>query len=278
LPLDLGSLRVDRGSPIPLYFQIERMIQSSIESGLVTVAEQLPNEPDLAERFGVSRSVIRQALSCLEQSGLLTRVRGQGTFVTARQQHSWHLQSSEGFFENEGRRGRTVASRVLRARVEPLPSWAAMLLGASEGASGVVLERLRWVDGLLTIYDLNYLPPELEEGVVTLRDDPGGSLYDVLRLRYGLAVSGGHRLIDAVLATDGIAALLEVDAYSPLLRVEAVDLDATNSPFDCYRTWVRPDRLRLEVEVTDPIHSRRRARPTPEDYMGSARARIDELV
>jgi len=259
-PPDLSRLVLDHASPVPLYFQVERLIELEIGTGRFAIGDRLPAEPELADHFAVSRSVIRQALARLEQEGLLSRRRGHGTFVTSKQPHSWQLQSSAGFFENEvGRLGRSVTSRVLRTEVEPLPLWAAELLGLPAGALGVVLERLRSVDGLLTLYDLNYLPERFAETVTSLRADPKGSLYEVLKGRHDVSVAGGHRIIEAIVATDALAALLEVATGDPLLLIEAVDLDAAHEPFDCYRTWVRPDRLKVEVQVARTPTTRRSA-------------------
>jgi GntR family transcriptional regulator len=262
MPLNLDLLTIERGSPVPLYFQIERLIEREIGSGRFVPSERLPPEPELASSFGVSRSVIRQALARLERDGVIARERGRGTFVAASRPHSWQVQSSEGFFENEvGRLGRSVSSRVLRALIEPLPAWAAELLAVPPGTRGVTLERVRFVDGMLTLYDLNYLPVHYADAVLALSDAPSGSLYDVLRARHGVTVESGHRMIDAVAADDGLGRLLEVEAGTPLLLVEGVDIDGNNLVFDCYRTWVRPDRLKLEVQVTHGLRSRAGARP-----------------
>jgi GntR family transcriptional regulator len=257
MPLNPESLTIDRRSPVPLYFQIERLIEREIGSGRFLPNERLPTEPELADSFGVSRSVIRQALARLERVGVIARERGRGTFVATTRPHSWQVQSSEGFFENEvGRLGRSVSSRVLRALIEPLPVWAAELLSVPKGTAGVTLERVRFVDGMLTLYDLNHLPEQYAAAVLALSDAPSGSLYDVLRAQYGVTVEGGHRIIDAVLADEVLGRLLEVDTGAPLLLVEGVDIDSNNRIFDCYRTWVRQDRLKLEVQVAQGMRSR----------------------
>jgi GntR family transcriptional regulator len=257
MPLDLSSLAVDRRLPVPLYFQIERQIEQQILGGRAKPGSRVPPEPDLAEHLGVSRSVVRQALTRLEQGGLLSRRPGRGSFVTEKQRRSWRLEGSEGFFQDEVERlGRSVVSRVLRCQVELLPSWAVEALQLEPAASGVVLERLRYVDGLVALYDLNYLPERFASAVLPLKDDPHGSLYRVLEEEYGLVVEHGVRIVDAVIAGGRFAELLEVERTAPLITLEAVDLDGDLEPFDCYRTWVRPDRVKLEVQVTP---TRRRA-------------------
>lgn len=45
--------------------------------------DKLPNEHELAEKLGVSRTTIREAVKTLVANGVLTIVRGRGTFVTA---------------------------------------------------------------------------------------------------------------------------------------------------------------------------------------------------
>lgn len=248
--LEQISPSLDRVSPVPLYFQVEQALASQIRRGAIPIGSRLPTEPELSDHFGVSRSVIRQAFRRLEQEGLVARRRGVGSFVLEKDPPSWQLQGSGGFFEDEVTRlGREVVSRVLRAEVVPLPRWAAVLLELDEGAPGVVLERLRYVDGLLTVYDLNFLQEQFADAVLSLRSAPHGSLYETLRRTHAATVVSGRRTVDAIVAGAEFAQVLEVDEHAPLLFVEAVDLDAAQRPFDCYRTWLRPDRLKIRVDV-----------------------------
>lgn len=53
----------------------------SLRDGIYAAAAQLPSELELAEALGVSRTVVRDALSELERDGYLERVRGIGTLV-----------------------------------------------------------------------------------------------------------------------------------------------------------------------------------------------------
>jgi GntR family transcriptional regulator len=270
--LERISPTLDRVSPVPLYFQVEQALASRILEGALPTGVRLPTEPELSEHFGVSRSVIRQALLRLEQMGLVARRQGIGSFVAQNDPPSWQLQGSQGFFEDEVTRlGREVVSKVLRAEVAPLPQWAAALLELDEGMPGVVLERLRYVDGLLTVYDLNYLPERFADAVRSLRGAPQGSLYETLRRTHGVTVVSGRRTIDAILAGAEFAHMLEVDAYAPLLLVEAVDVDAAQQPFDCYRTWLRPDRLRIRVEVVPPSRESLPMIPRDAQFVGEQR-------
>ena len=59
-------------------------LATAIRLGVFVMGEQLPPERDLAERLGVSRNTLREAIAALRDSGLVTtrRGRGGGTVVT----------------------------------------------------------------------------------------------------------------------------------------------------------------------------------------------------
>jgi GntR family transcriptional regulator, transcriptional repressor for pyruvate dehydrogenase complex len=65
-----------------LYEQIVQQIEESILKGALKPGDQLPPERDLAERFGVSRTAVREAVKALREKGLVEAYTGRGTFVT----------------------------------------------------------------------------------------------------------------------------------------------------------------------------------------------------
>lgn len=86
-PLQLG---VDRGSPVPLYFQLAQQLEAAIEDGTLTPGSLLGNEIDLAGRLGLSRPTVRQAIQSLVDKGLLVRRRGSAPrWCTARSNARW---------------------------------------------------------------------------------------------------------------------------------------------------------------------------------------------
>ena len=58
-------------------------IRADIESGMVAVGGKLSSEAALAQQYGVSRSVVREALRSCNALGLTTTKTGRGTFVVA---------------------------------------------------------------------------------------------------------------------------------------------------------------------------------------------------
>ncbi|PPS70518.1 MULTISPECIES: GntR family transcriptional regulator [Streptomyces] len=64
----------------PKYWHLKTVLSEALDSEF-SVGEILPNERDLAARFGVARATLRQALEQLELEGRLQRRRGVGTTV-----------------------------------------------------------------------------------------------------------------------------------------------------------------------------------------------------
>lgn len=65
----------------PKYQILQEWLRERIISGEYCENQQIPTEAELAEQFPYSRHTIRQAISTLENEGLLRRIRGKGTFV-----------------------------------------------------------------------------------------------------------------------------------------------------------------------------------------------------
>lgn len=60
---------------------VQRELERLILSGQIAVNEQLPTESDLAKSFGVSRTVVREAIHRLEAQGLVRAKVGSGSYV-----------------------------------------------------------------------------------------------------------------------------------------------------------------------------------------------------
>src|SRR5215212_6058558 len=63
--------------------EVQARLQAQIEAGFYRQNERLPSESELARQFGVSRPVIREALTRLHALGLTASQTGKGTFVVS---------------------------------------------------------------------------------------------------------------------------------------------------------------------------------------------------
>ena len=76
-----GLRRPERGGQVPLYYQLGEILKQRLEAGAWEPGTLFPAEREIEEHFGVSRSVVRPALSLLERDGAIYRRRGSGTYV-----------------------------------------------------------------------------------------------------------------------------------------------------------------------------------------------------
>ena len=65
-----------------LYEQIVQQIEESVVKGILKPGDQLPAERELAQRMGVSRTAVREAVKTLREKGLVEAYSGRGTFIT----------------------------------------------------------------------------------------------------------------------------------------------------------------------------------------------------
>jgi GntR family transcriptional regulator, N-acetylglucosamine utilization regulator len=78
-----GLRRPERGGKVPLYYQLGEILKQRLEEGGWEPGTLFPSERELEEHFGVSRAVVRPALSLVERDGVIYRRRGSGTYVAA---------------------------------------------------------------------------------------------------------------------------------------------------------------------------------------------------
>jgi GntR family transcriptional regulator, transcriptional repressor for pyruvate dehydrogenase complex len=74
--MDLAPIKSTR-----IYEEIVRQVKAMIAEGRLKAGDRLPPERDLAEKFVVSRTSVREALRALESLGLVEIRPGEGTFV-----------------------------------------------------------------------------------------------------------------------------------------------------------------------------------------------------
>ena len=245
--MDLNK-RVDHNSFIPLYIQLKEILQAYIEQDVWQSGAQLPSEPDLCRIYGISRTVVRQALQELQREGLIFRRKGKGTFVAEPKFKESHVQRLSGFYQDMVAQGHQVISRVLRQKVVPADPKVARYLQLEPETAVILTERLRLVNGEPINLVTNYIPyehcPKLVKANLTDQ-----SLYAFIQRECGKIIVRGRRTIEAVLANNYEAQLLEVDPNEPLILVNGQSFLQDGTLLEYYHGLHRSDRSHFEVEL-----------------------------
>ncbi|MDH6696540.1 GntR family transcriptional regulator [Streptomyces sp. MAA16] len=220
--LDSVDFALDRGSPVPLYYQLAQQLESAIEHGVLAPGNLLGNEIDLSTRLGLSRPTVRQAIQSLVDKGLLVRRRGVGTQVV----HSQVKRPLElsSLYDDLEAAGQGPSTRVVRNEREAARSEVAAALGIAEGAEVVALERLRSTHGQPMAYLCNYLPATLLD-LDTARLEATG-LYRMMRTA-GITLHSARQTVGARSAAPEEAARLDERPGAALLTMERTAYDDT---------------------------------------------------
>lgn len=238
-----GARPVDRTRHEPLWVQARDDIRRRLEAGEFT--DVFPGELALTEQYAVSRHTIREALRQLRADGLVTATRGQASRpggTEAIEQPLGALYSLFASVEAAGKSQRSIV-RCLDVRADGV---VATRLGLEESTPLVYLERLRLADEDPLAVDRAWLPESIA-GPVLHADFGRTALYDQLRERCGLQLTGGSERIRAVVPTRAEQRLLAIDESVAVFVIDRLGC-AAGRAVEWRQTLVRADRFTMTAE------------------------------
>ena len=234
---------------LPRYRSIAAELARRIATHELAPGSLLPSESELASEFDVTRMTVRQALAGLAAQGIIERRHGRGTLVVPIKLQR-ETRRPVGLGEELAARGLKPGSHVLDfTEVRPTPQDRAVLW---VGPRGTVfrLRRLRYADGILIGVQETLIPAKHAGGLGadSFEDD---SLMRVLRERHGLIASYADLEIEAVAADTDVAAALDVDPGTPLLRCTSVTYLEGGRPLERTIGWFLGSRYSYHIDQDD---------------------------
>jgi GntR family transcriptional regulator len=238
--------RLDASSPVPLYHQMQNVVQDRILSD-DALGCMLPAEKDLMVIFGVSRATVKKTLDNLASKGLIQRRRALGTKVIS-QQIVENLARLTSYTEEMAARGLEVRTQVLDVRRHDPGEVVRERLGLKEGEQTIRIRRLRGNDEVFPVVLLDSeLSPHL--GL-----DPNQSfetsIYTTLEQEHGVQIEWAQEDIGARGATAREAKYLEIKPEDSVLVMERLTFAAEDRPIEFVQAVYRPDRFRYSIRLT----------------------------
>jgi GntR family transcriptional regulator len=240
--------KIDRNSPLPLYYQLKQILIAEIDQKGLLPGDRLLGDNLLCEKYGVSRTVVRQALADLKAADIVDRVKGRGTFVARRKAPVHLVQSMIGIFEDVSARGSQLRSDVRRLEIAPADKALADSLEIEIGDPVIVIERLRYVDDEPWVLTLTQIPYAIAPGLLN-EDLSEQSIYSLLEDKYGVALKRGRRSLEGSVAGRSLARDLNIKTGSPIIILKGTSFDIDGRPVEDYVVYHRSDRIRFEFEV-----------------------------
>lgn len=239
---------IDRHSGISAWKQIADTISRSIQSGEYDQTGRVPPETVLAERFGVNRHTVRNALASLVEEGLLSRVRGRGTMIEKREKLVFPISRRTRFTEGLAPQAGAIAREVIRSDVRPARKEMAEALHLNEGDLLVYVCMIGFADQQPVSLAATFFPhkrfPHMADFI--------GRHRSVTKALVEQGVGDYVRVSTDVtgrLATAEEVAHLKLGSGSVVLEAVSVNADLEGVPIQFSRTVFAADRISLRFDT-----------------------------
>lgn len=217
---------------------LAKLLDGTYSSGV-----KLPNEDELAERSGVSRATVREAVGGLVEAGYLTRRHGSGTYVAGTLPRRHALDMSVSYLAMIREAGMEPGLVILDQSEHEASAEEAEALRLNPGDGLLRVERTRTADGRPVVYSVDRLALS---HIAKSGKQLDASLYNLLA-KNGHGVRGASARLRPVVADQRLADLLEVEPGTPLLRVDQVDFDGDGHPVMLSAEWHVADAFELHI-------------------------------
>jgi len=234
-------------TPLPLYYQLEKDIESKILQGLYKPGDKLPSEQALMAQYGLSRITVREAMKELARRGIVEKRQGHGTYVLPPRIEE-PLQRMLGFSDDMRQRGISPSSHVLSARVEPVEAAMAETLNVELGQEIIKLKRLRLGDGQPMAVETSHIPLYLCPTLLQ-HDLNARSLYELFEKEYGIALGWATQAIEPAAAGTARAEQLNITKGALLLLIRRTTYRVDGTPVEHVVSYYRSDRYKFIVTL-----------------------------
>jgi GntR family transcriptional regulator len=255
--VDSEGRAIDRASPIPFYYQLQEILKEEIERGTWRPGELLPSEADLEYRFGVSRTVIRQALNVLESDGQIARAKGRRSMV-AEPKFRWEATIGAKNWRQHGPSEPVTLGRFVDVRRVLAGGHVGHLLGMHAADAIFEITFTQDVSGRPVALSQMYLRPQATAILAELWTDRkwlpafhqgGPNMADQLDSLYGIQVAVSDVTIELTTLNEFEADLLSVPTGSHAFLLSSLDLDPDDAPISFVRTVIRGDQFRFSLSL-----------------------------
>lgn len=243
----LSNANFDILDPVPLYHQVYTFLKQIILGGYYKDGDQLPPEIALASTLKVSRQTIRRVMSLLVNEGFIERFSGKGTFISLKNsRNEFFLDKS--FSQQMADLGMETYSKVLEKSQGIIDETTSVFLKTKLGSPYFKLTRLRFGDGepisLQTALVLTECCRDLNK-----YDFRHQSLFQLLTDVYKLEIAEILDNLNAVLADEHLANMLQVDVGAPLLREQSVTFLTAGDPIETTTSYFRTDKYEYTIRM-----------------------------
>ena len=216
---------------LPQYKEIYEHLRSQIADGIYVPGDLLPSEHTLSTSFKVARLTAHKALKQLSADGLIVRHQGKRSMVkgTPKGVGILSLMGTTSALDSPNLTTHITLKQEIRNWNE---AFTFSIDPQEEAAGCIYFERLRLLDGIPVFYDISMLPNISLPGFLHY-DLENKSLFDTLRAKYQLIVTGGVQQLFAIRADKRLQDSFNISAGHPVLQLNR-KIDTNRPGFHIY--------------------------------------------
>lgn len=207
---------------IPLYYQLQQLLRKKILSGSFSTDMPLPTENELCKEYNVSRTTVRQAFAALKNEGLIFRIPGKGTYITADKfdDKVMHYFSTVNSIA-ETFKFASLPKKIHHKGVVAPSARIAAIMNLEPGEKVFCARGVRFQKEYPFCYFMTSTHPDFAENinVEEIKTEP---ILSLLIKKTGLKLQRVTQKIRAVKAVEKVAKFLEIKKDAPLLELECI--------------------------------------------------------
>ncbi|MCU1806164.1 GntR family transcriptional regulator [Cytobacillus firmus] len=237
-------MQIDKSLHIPLYRQVEQILEEKIITGQWEVGSQLPTEQELSDRFDVSTITVKRAVIELVNKGYLFRQRGKGTFVSgaAKEQDLNSIISLSTGSEQEH------PHEMISFKYDTAGSEIAQKLRIDPEDEVIRIERLKVENNDPLALEYTYLPADKCQGLTPemINND---LIFNILKNRFHIALNRAKVFIRPYILPSHQAKLLHVEPGTPVFEWERTTYTKQEDIIEFSKFYIRSDKEVYYTEV-----------------------------
>lgn len=222
----------------PLYLQLREVIRQKIDDGDYAPGCAIPSENQLAERYGINRLTVRNAVDALVNEGLLRRVQGKGVYVVGKRLER-NLDKLDGFRQTMRDRFTCPYTKILAKSRRVAGLKYAEIFGINPDDELFYIKRLNGADNKPIAIEETLIPcklmPKLEGIDLTVF-----SLYEAYGF-YGIRLARAWETLDLVSLEARDARMLNMQPQDAALLFTCLSFDEQDRVVERTLSYTRGD-------------------------------------
>ena len=235
------------GTRFPKYYTIARDIIEKIREGELLPGMQVPSENEIIQQYKVSNTTARKALQEIDNGGWATKIKGKGTYVR-KQSVVRSVDRILSFTDNMLELGYSPSTQLLFKGILE-EGYAASINGRKYTMKGPVykVHRLRFADEIPMMLEVRYISMELCPGIID--EELSGSLYEIYKQKYGLALKEVHQMLSTFMIDSGVGEFFNLQQSIPGILVDGVTFCGREIILEMEKSIYRGDRYSFAVRA-----------------------------